>query len=1014
MTDDTLGGSMRMMDVTVHFRAVQHARWMRSALPFVGLAMLVGAFGASCERPEPEVQSYFDRTIAPILRGSCSRQTTGCHVEDARGNAVGNLDTTSYEKLARRRDLLLTYGPYPYPGLLQKVIEPQAIEVHGLDGKTAVRTDIRHAAAAGLDVGSDGFATLLRWLQNGATKSNVGSISTTPVAAGPCRSTMPAGTPDPGTAFEMFVSKVQPVLRKSCSAGTCHGAESADFALTCGDDEAGQKWNAQNAAQFLADPIESSELLRRGLAPEAGGTWHAGGAIFKSTSDEGYQALLEWAKAHGPPKIVADEAYRFFADRVQPVLVRKGCMFMGCHSSLSFHELPLRGGSGGRFSAVATKHNYELARKMLALESADPRASRLLAKNLFPFDRALDPNGVGIVHRGGPLFEDVPGVDRATPAACDGVDVEKGDLSTIPGYCVIVGWQKKERQKALAAGLVEDLSAIYYVSRPPDRDVPQDFDTYRPGARLHRAEASLDDAGHVVLAADAIVDCGLDPAQSDIRRPAVSIDGKRVAFAARTSKDAPLSIYVIDGASCAREPTIAAHAASEKGILLHDFDPAWAPDGRLVFASTRGAIGQSDLDYSGPTRTPDGLKPNANLYVLEGGKIRQLTFLLGQELAPSFKRNGQLIFTTEKRAPGFYQLAARRLNLDGSDYHPLYGQRKSVGFEQLIDVHQLANGDFVGVFSDRGALARGGALGLANRSLGPDQIDRDPNDRFFLHSLTIVDGTGKPGIAGSIYRSPSPLPGPSFLASWAPSADVGAFDGAYRLVQIDVPSGARRELVTVAGASIVDAVAVYARAGREAFVPGTESFHIDAGMRDAEVRNLDLPMLASLFFDNRRVGRTIDERLHGIGVLESLPPPDGLLSLDAADPAFVATDSYGKMWVKRRRLGFAPMLKDASLAWRIPGGMPFVLELAEDAQNAPFAVVAEENQLYPGERAKASFRRQLFDGNCGGCHGAVSGRDTDARLLPDVVTEASRVLAVDEPAFDLFKAPADRGVVKGP
>jgi len=994
---------------------------MRSALPLVGLAMLLGAFGAtSCERPEPEVQSYFDRTIAPILRGSCSRQTTGCHVEDAKGNAAGNLDTTSYEKLARRRDLLVTYGPYPYPGLLQKVIAPQAIEVHGLDAPVPVRTDIRHAAAAGIDITSDGFATLLRWLQNGATKSNVGTITSTPVATGPCRNALPPGkTPEGGPGFDVFVSKVQPVFAKSCSAATCHGSESADFALTCGEGPEQQAWNAANAAKFLAAPIESSELLRRGLAPAAGGTWHAGGEIFSSTSDEGYQALLEWARLRGPAKTDADEAYRFFADRVQPLLVRKGCLFMGCHSSMSFHELPLRGGSGGRFSAVATKHNYDLARKMLALEAPDPRASRLVAKNLFSFDRTIDPSAVGIVHRGGPLFEDVPGVDRATPAACAGVDVEKGDLSSIPGYCVIVAWHAKERKKAIAAGVLQEepLSAIVYVTRPPDRDVPQEFDTYRPGARLHRVDASLDADGHVVLGADRTVDCGLDPATSDVRRPAVSIDGTKIAFAARTSKDAPLSIYVAnaDGSSCAKEATIAAHAASEKGILLHDFDPAWSPDGRLVFASTRGAIGQSDLDYSGPTRTPDGLRPNANLYVLEGGKIRQLTFLLGQELAPSFKRNGQLIFTTEKRAPGFYQLAGRRMNLDGTDYHPLYAQRKSVGFEQLVDVHQLANGDFIGVFSDRGALARGGTLGVANRSLGPDQIDRDPNDRFFLRSLTILDpsATGKPGSAGGAYRSPSPLPAPSLLASFAPGVDVGAFDGAYRLVQVELPTGVRRELVAVAGQSVVDAVAIYPRLGREVFVPTGESFRIEAGARDAEVRNLDLPMLATLFFDNRRGARAIDERVHALGVNESLPPPDGLLSLDGADPGFVATDSYGKLWVKRRRLGFAPTFKDASIAWRIPGGMPFVLELAEDTRSAPFAVQLEEGQLYPGERAKASFRRQLFDGNCGGCHGAVSGRETEARLLPDIVTEASRVIAVDAPSFNLVKPPADRGVPKG-
>ncbi len=49
-------------------------------------------------------------------------------------------------------------------------------------------------------------------------------------------------------------------------------------------------------------------------------------------------------------------------------------------------------------------------------------------------------------------------------------------------------------------------------------------------------------------------------------------------------------------------------------------------------------------------------------------------------------RDGRVILVAEKRAPGFYQLAGRRINLDGGDYHPLFGQRSSVGFNQYTDL----------------------------------------------------------------------------------------------------------------------------------------------------------------------------------------------------------------------------------------------------------------------------------------------------------------------------------------
>ncbi len=939
-------------------------------------ALLIVALVACRASEEPRAESYFERTIAPILTNSCSRQTTGCHMETARGEAAGNLDTTSFERLNRRRDLLVPYGPYAYPGLLQKVIGAQPITVQGLDAPLTLTSDVRHAAFAGLDPTSDGFATLQRWLENGATKSNVGKANAAVAATGPCRGALPPGAKvdaaDP-PAFAEFVDKVQPILKKSCSAGSCHGAPIADLALTCGDDDAQRKWNAKIAADYLTDPAEQSELLRRVVA---GGTYHSGGVAFESPTDPGYQAILEWAKKRGPARLGDDEGLKYFAERVQPMFVKKGCLFMGCHSSLSFHEYGLRGGSGGRFSLATTRRNYELSLKMLALEAPDPHASRLLAKNLFPLDREIDPAGQGIRHRGGPLFEDFPAADRADPSLCRDVD---GPLDKVPPYCVIVEWHRRERARAIAKGLIpaEPLSAIVYVSRPPDPDIAQDFDRYRPGAELHLVAATL--GNPIVLGAARTVSCALDRATADIRRPAVSWDGKQIAFAARTAAAAPLAIYVMnaDGSGCAKHEAISAHAPSEEGVLAHDFDPAWAPDGRLVFASTRGG-----------TRTPDGLRPNANLYVLESGKIRQLTFLLGQELAPDFKRNGQLIFSVEKRAPGFYQLAGRRQNLDGTDYHPLFAQRKSVGYEQLIDVRQMPNGDLVGVFSNRGAPARGGSLGVANRSIGPDQNDRDPNDRFFLRSLTMLDPAGT-------YRGPALLPARSLLVSYSSGSD-----GSYGLSQIDL-RGERRELVPFAGRALVDVAAVYARATRSVFVPDPNEFYIEAGATDALVRNLDLPMLASLFFDNRRVGRTIDDRIKFFGVLESLPPPPGLVSLDAAPAANVATDAYGKMWISRRSLGAAPTFDDGSVAYSMPGGMPFVVELREKKYGEPLATVTEEFQLYPGERAKASFRRQLFDANCGGCHGSISGKEVDVHLIPDAMTEASRVVAIDAPPFVL-------------
>ncbi|MBL8715699.1 MAG: hypothetical protein JNL79_06870, partial [Myxococcales bacterium] len=279
------------------------ARSFRSSSLILGGAAIVGAAAAStsCSRSdEAPTSSYFDRTIQPILGGSCSKQTTGCHVADLKGNAIGNLDTTSFAMVARRRDLLTTYGPYGSPGLLLKVAGPQQVVVSTLEGTVTITTDIRHAAGAGVDVTSDGYATLRRWMDNGATENNVGD-SNKVIPAGDCNKAIPVDpTYDPKVeppAYEQFKSKVQPILRKSCAAGTCHGSPASALNLTCGDTEEQIRWNAFIAGQFITDPAEASELVRRPLDPARGGVFHEGGVVFASNADTGWQAIAEWAAA---------------------------------------------------------------------------------------------------------------------------------------------------------------------------------------------------------------------------------------------------------------------------------------------------------------------------------------------------------------------------------------------------------------------------------------------------------------------------------------------------------------------------------------------------------------------------------------------------------------------------------------------------------------------------------------------------------------------------------------------
>jgi len=970
------------------------------------------AFVTACGYELPPDGSYFQERVSPSLREGCALTTSGCHLADERGRAMGNLDVSSYDSLMRRSDVLVAYGPYPRPLLLLKASEPVNVAVETLDGTVDIETDIRHGGGVNMEASSRGFGELARWIDSGYSRTGA-PVDRTPDAgegcvpgAGHAPGFAADAPPEPAGAFERFVSEVQPVLVERCGSASCHGAGLADFHLACGEDEAERRWNFWIAMRHLGEEPSSAELLRRPLAAARGGAFHGGGDTFADTDDPGYRALLGWAEGvvSSAPESVRETdvtaGYRFFVNRVQPVLVRKGCMALACHSPVSV-VFNLRGGARGSFSRFARERNYAMARSLLALESPDPNQSRIIAKNLFP--PAAHPNGDGIVHRGGSLLEDFFG-DAAHPAACDAVDVDGGDLNEIPAYCVFARWHAIERE----AEALAPLHHLAWVERPPSVGAPTDFDTYRPGADLVLAPASLDTGAlEVGPAASVLASCGLDSATADVRRPRASWDGSRLAFAARTSAATPLGIYELDVTSgaCAPIDGLASEESEVDGVPLHDFDPAYAPNGDLVFASTRGA------SHGRPTRTPAAFAPNADLYVYSPGPgtVRQLTFLLNQELAPGFMQDGRVIYTAEKRELDFHMLSLRRQNLDGGDYHPLYASRRSLGFSAAYDVVPLPDGNFVFVAADLGSLDGAGSIATFNRTLGPDQRDRDPSDRAYLHSLSFA-APGPAEGGADVYRSPAALPDGRVVASCGTPEPPIDFD----LCVVEPRGGAVSPLLERPGVALVDAVALYARPDRGVRASdgaGIDSPLIVADATDAEVHFNDFPMIQSLMFANERVGRPIDARVGGFELLASLPPPRGVTGPGEVADRMVS-DSMGSFFADRAPLGWAPTFADGSVRVRVPGGVAVSYRMT-DAEGAPLdmpdgaplsgqSLQREHEQYYPGERIQRSIPRRFFNSVCGGCHGSLSGRELDLGVNLDVITGASVNAARDAPPIEMM------------
>ena len=176
----------------------------------------------------------------------------------------------------------------------------------------------------------------------------------------------------------------------------------------------------------------------------------------------------------------------------------------------------------------------------------------------------------------------------------------------------------------------------------------------------------------------------------------------------------------------------------------------------------------------------------------------------------------------------------------------------------------------------------------------------------------------------------------------------------------------------------------------------------------SQITFLDAPLLSSLLFQNTRTGRVTPTSNFNLSLWEDLPPEAGVTSFDSANPNSVFSDDYGKVYVRRGLLGSPTIYGDGSASVTIRGGIPLVLQarvqLAADSQPKDH-FQREEMQFYPGEVVRQGFPKPLFNGICAGCHGSLSGYETDISTNPDILSQASRVEAKERNPSDLTNHP---------
>jgi len=976
----------------------------------------VAACGMSESGDDEGGNSYYDREIQPILTQRCTISRAGaCHSNDGLGRAQGNLDLTTFENVTRRPDVLRRFGSYPFPLLLIKAAaDPPGIQIPVNVGDGIVTPlFVRHAGGAILSINSREFRTLDNWLHNGATRDGnpppppefdtnlCSQVIRQDLFAQPTLDAVDTTSAE----YQEFQEKVWPVLRHDCLGRECHGARDThqvptiELYFTCGTDDQQQRFN------YLMARTYSGEGGRGQLTLKAleGASYHTGGTVFESVNDQDYQKLKTWSEHDPPFQLQTYEGSTFFNNNVQPVLVARGCYFEACHSLSNFNFYKPLAGTDGLYGTRVHLHNYLQARFMLGLESREPRSGRLIKKNLMS-------KAGGMPHRGGPILIPMGECDLTVDQVRN--DPTRHWFEEVSAGCILDVWHRLEREIAVEKGqLTADPGSVgVFVRRPKNPDRLIDFATYRPGADLLRMDLATDSNGRLTgLAGDPVsllTNCGIDVAAADVRRPDIKGDGSQVVFAMRTSASEGLDLWEvnIDGSECQRvglESTIDA-----TGEPTHHFDPAYAPGGVYLFASTMGDPAHADPERQYSSRTLKYFLPNSNIWVYaRGGVPQRLSYLSGAELAPRLLHSREVIYGVEKAAPDFYQISTRAIRLDdGGGYRPQLGQRPKMGYGQVTEMRELVDFRTVWIGSNPGTYFAGGTLGIQDLTLGLEELSFDNS---FLHPVTILDpeAAASPGDPGTgAYRSPTPLPDGRILTAYSPGVvDLGdpSADVDYGLWVVD-PDGVEDPwlLYDTPGQFDIEPVVAFKRI----WVPQPNRIHQGDRKRGEYVFH-SIPMFAVMLNDNSRLGSQPNEDVASIRVVEQLSPPEGVSS-----PEEVAADLYGpeQVYQRRRLIGEIPLLDDGSVRFLVPASTPLVLELL-DADGNLIDWQREEEQLGPGETEPRLIQPAQFNGICGGCHNAIDGTELGVAPGPDVLTGASaRSQASYETAVDLYSEPGTR------
>ncbi|HHM04364.1 MAG TPA: hypothetical protein ENJ19_01295 [Gammaproteobacteria bacterium] len=498
--------------------------------------------------------------------------------------------------------------------------------------------------------------------------------------------------------------------------------------------------------------------------------------------------------------------------------------------------------------------------------------------------------------------------------------------------------------------------------------------------------------------------------KGDVKDLTTSFDGSRLLFALREPEieNAPAAeqptwnIWEYDIAAGSLRRVISSDISARAG---QDIAPAYLPDGRIVFASTRQRQSKAILlDEGKPQFAALDEDEDAAAFLLhvmnaDGSEIRQLTFNQSHDLDPTVLDNGRIAFTRWDNMGARDQMSLYQINPDGTDLKLYYGahshQDPGGGEErQFLKARQREDGQVVVAVQPYRPYRFGRDITVidaenfadASQPVWPGTAAGVSAER---PATAVATSRGERIVAGGRYASAAPLRDGTgrLLVSWSPCrlvendlivsctterlARPGAVEAPplYSIYVYDLAAGTQLPVVVPEeGVIITEAVAASPRKRTE-FIPDLAAgAGLDAALVDENAGELHIRSVYDVDgVDNSGVGiatladpvqtPAAQRPLRFIRVVKAV-------SLPGREVRDVPRSAFGpNRGLKMREVvAYAPVEPDGSVLVKVPANVALSFELLDERGRRVGAVHQNWLQLRPGERVE-----------CNGCHDHASG-----------------------------------------